>query len=46
VIFGPCLWRGIIKGKEKGKGEKGGGGREKEGKKKRKEGKEGKVNTT
>jgi hypothetical protein len=40
------LWRGIIKGKEKGKGEKEKEKREKEGKKKRREGKEGKVNTT
>jgi hypothetical protein len=33
VIFGPCLWRGIIKGKEKGKGEKEEKRREEKGKK-------------
>jgi hypothetical protein len=39
------VWRGIIKGKEKEKGEKEEEKKEKEGIKKRREGKEGKVKT-
>jgi hypothetical protein len=43
-IVGQCLWRGIIKGKEKGKGFKGGGKKKKRKKEKRKEKKGKKEN--